>query len=371
MSIFFRKRNNEKKEKESKINTNDSDIPTVIFDDLELQVKVGQWAEMFTSKKVSKYPELSIYSYLDADELIKKVDIPQDLLDMISKEFGRILAQMGVDKDEVCTITNLNKKDFSFDCHFKNNNNNKVSRISLRWGDFMDNFPSITIQDERKQEKYDYIPKYEEKPSKLIKRTTTLYRGNNSLYRYLYGYDTMFRLSNENQSLQLDVTRPDSITEHGYDGYQYRLNNEEELQNYLLDLAFPIDIAEVYNNISKIALGPINDYPEIKIVAQKKIDEKNSITTDEIILNYGKLDKFTITKNGRTISIDKDGNWSFASPKVTINNSKDGKVDYRLNLDSYEELIKNIGVDQFSPASEEVAQVKQLTKTLFEVKKQS
>ena len=374
MNFFFKKRaKNEEKETETikttEVVNEKSDVPTVIFDDLELQVKIGQWAEMLSSKKVSQYTGLSIYTHLDAEELIKKVTIPQELLDKVSKEFGSILERAGVDKDEVCTLSNHNKDNFSFNCHFEKAN--KDAKISLRWGDWLDNFPAITIQDDEKKEQYEYQPKYEDKPSKLILRNSILYNGENSLTRYLYAYDAIEILTNGNKTLKLDVTRPDSITELGYSGYHFRLKNEEELKDYLLSLSFPVDIAEVYKHIREIALGPIITYPSIKLVAQEKINDDESITTDEIHIKNGELYNFTRTKNGIKISIDKDDNWSYTSQKVSINKSSEGKVDYRLNADSYEELAASIGVDQFVPASEEVDKVKQFTKTLLKPKKQS
>lgn len=361
MSIFFKKKESSPKNEVITI-TKTSNLPTVIFENKELQVKVGQWAEMLTSKKVSHIPGLSIYTHLDADELIKSAVIPKELYDMIANEFGKILLKVGVQPDEICIISGHDKDNFSFNCHLKNSDKDK--KISLRWGDPIDNLPEIIVQDESKEERYEYYPEYDNKPSNLLLRFQTLYRNNNSLFRYLYGYDTMFRLSDGSKKLQLDVTRPDYITEAGYDGYQYRLNNEEELQEYLLELSFPIDINEVYKIISEISLDSIKDYPEIKIVVK---DEKGN-TTDEIKLHYGKLEKFTMTKNGKTVSIDNNGNWTVASPKVSINKSYDGKVNYILNMDSYEELIAYLDINQFTIANEEVSDAKQMIKTLFETK---
>ncbi len=363
MSFFSKKKeSNSIKENVNKT----SNVPTVIFEDKELQVKVGQWAEMLTSKRISHIPGLSIYTHFDADELIRSAAIPRELYDKIANEFERILLKAGIQPDETCIISDYDKDNFSFNCHLKNSDKDK--KISLRWGDPIDNLPEIIVQDESKEESYEYYPEYDNKPSNLLLRFQTLYRDNNSLFRYLYGYDTMFRLSDGSKKLQLDVTRPDYITEAGYDGYQYRLNNEDVLKEYLLGLSFPVDISEVYKRISEIALDSIKDYPEIKIVATDVIDEKTA-TTDEIKLRYGKLEKFTISKNGKTISIDKNGNWTVTSPKVSINKSHDGKINYSLNMDSYEELIANLGVNQFTIATEEVSNIKQFVKTLFETKK--
>ena len=378
-NFFFKKANNTEENKQKKKETTihefneeenkqieKQNIPLVKFNDTKLQLKIGEWTGILNSKKLSQLSYLNNYPYLDVEELIKKTNILEDttdLLNNISKEFGKILKELGVDKDEICTIDYHNIDDFSFNCHFEKAN--KDAKISLKWDD-IDHDPRISIEDNNKKEEYYYGRAYNNKPSKLYFKNYTLYRENNSLFRYLTESFASFRLNENNYSLSLEVSRP-----KGNKDSVYKLNNEEELQEYLLNLSFPIDISDVYKHISEIALGPINEYPYIQIEVKNNIDKKNSITTDYIYIKNGQLTNFIITKNEKKISIDKDDNWSFTTEKVSINKTNNGKIDYRLNLDSHEELIRDIGIDRFTPANEEVNKVKQLTKNLFDTKKQS
>lgn len=67
----------------------------------------------------------------------------------------------------------------------------------------------------------------------------------------------------------------------------------------------------------------------------------------------------------RTVTIDKNGNWTFKSPKLAIEQDKDGKINYSLNMDSYDELVANLSNNQFSQVNVEVSEVKKLIKTIF------
>ena len=55
------------KKKSNEVAKDNLDVPKVIFKDLILQVKVGQWAEMLNKQRVSHYPMLAMYTYLDAE----------------------------------------------------------------------------------------------------------------------------------------------------------------------------------------------------------------------------------------------------------------------------------------------------------------
>jgi len=52
------------------------DVPKVIFEDLELQVTIGQWLEILTSQESFINSKLTIYMHLSAEKLMKKMNIP-------------------------------------------------------------------------------------------------------------------------------------------------------------------------------------------------------------------------------------------------------------------------------------------------------
>ena len=367
LSNLFNKKNGPVEVRKAKIST---EVPTIIFNDLKLQVMVGQWEKLIEASVPIKFnifgPPVYMHTILDAEYLIKKKLITKQLLDDISKEFGSILARVGISKDEVCIIDSYNEFNFSFNCHLKKSN--KDLKIELNWkGSDWDSdiFPEIIIHDEGNMEKYEYHPSYKDNESSLKLCKYTLDCGNKTLRRSVHGYDTTFELSSGNNFLQLDVGVPDYITESANAGYRFKLKNEKELQDYLLSLSFPVDISEVYSRITEIAFGKVNNYRTFNLVVKEKVGENTSRITDNINLKNGNLLEFTITRGGRTVTIDNDGNWTFETPKESIKNHSEGNIDYRVNADSYENLLEEIGNIQDIPAIEEAERVKELSKTLF------
>lgn len=88
-----------------------------------------------------------------------------------------------------------------------------------------------------------------------------------------------------------------------------------------------------------------------------------------ISLNHGQLKKFIITKGGRTITIDSDGNWSYDSPKLIISQCDKGNINYSLNsIPSDELLTASSPFEQYSEVSKEVEQVRKLAKTMLKGK---
>ena len=140
------------------------------------------------------------------------------------------------------------------------------------------------------------------------------------------------------------------------------MENEEQLQQYLLGLTFPLEINEVYKKISEISTSSVNEYPSFKIEVKR---EKNNKTTDAMSLNHGQLKKFIITKGGKTITIDSDGNWIYDSSKLIISQSGNGNINYSLNSIPRDELLTSTSpFEQYSEVSQEVEQVRNLTRTL-------
>ena len=73
-----------------------------------------------------------------------------------------------------------------------------------------------------------------------------------------------------------------------------------------------------------------------------------------------------MTKNKKTVTIDKDGNWSYESPKLFINQTKNGNINYNLNDISKEEISNMDSLsEQYNIINEEVKKVKKLTKDII------
>lgn len=348
------------------------DVPKVVFEDLELQITVGQWLGVLSSQQSFGNSGLTIYTHLSAEELMKKVNIPAEKFEEIVTKFGLLLKLVGVDNAETCTLDQFDKDNFSFNCHF--NNRSDDAKISLRWGCMMDSSPAFNIDCLTENRTYNYYEEYQDEPTRIKLQHYTIKNpeNGNSCYRYLSPYRIYFTVTNGEYSFSIEIERPESIKVDFFSDYVFRLENEEQLQQYLLGLTFPLEINEVYKRICEISTSSVNDYPCFKIEVKRKLDEENNKTTDMVSLNHGQLKTFIITKGGRTITIDSDGNWSFDSPKLIISQSDKGNINYSLNsIPSDELLTAPSPFEQYSEVSQEVEQVRKLTKTMLNGKEEN
>ena len=343
------------------------DVPKVVIEDLELKVTIGQWLGLLYSQKGFGKSGFMLYTHLSAEELMKKVNIPDEKMQEIVTKFGFLLKLAGIENAETCTLDQFDKDNYSFNCHFSNSDDD--AKITLRWAEIIDLGMEITINYQNESKTYDYYwLESEEKQTRLELQRYTIKNpeNENSCYRYLSPHNVYFLLSNGEYSFSLEIERPKNIEFDVSSNNKFRLENEEQLQQYLLGLTFPLEINEVFKKVCEISTNSIEEYPIFKIEVKRKSDEKNDKTTDIVFLNHGQLKKFAITKGGKTISINNDGSWSYDSEKLIVSQSDKGNINYSLNsLPSDELLNVSNPFEQYSEVSQEVEQVRKLTKIML------
>lgn len=236
----------------------------------------------------------------------------------------------------------------------------------------LDDGPEFTINYQNMSKTYDYWQEYEERSIRLKLQHYTINNpeNGNSCYKDLSVDTANFILKNGEYSFSIDIKRPKSSKVDVLSDYVFRLENEEQLQQYLLGLTFPLDINEVFKKICEISTSSVNEYPSFKIEVKRKLDKNNNKTTDMISLNHGQLEKYIITTRGKTIAFDSDGNSSYDSPKLAISESNEGKINYSLNSIPRDELLTALPLfEQYREVSQEIEQVRKLTNTIFKGKK--
>ena len=334
------------------------ELPTVTFSTQELMARVGFWSGVIYENQVKDYSDKRLYANMDHPNPLIRIWFPPFEVRAIKLEFQYVLLCAGIDKDEECYLSDLDQKNFTFNCHLKKAN--KDVKISMRW-ETIDDLAQITLEDDEKIASFDHLFYRNEKVSEVIPGDYTLKKGDKSCFRFMSGRYAEYTLSDKDgHSLKIHVERPDWITEPIYD-YQYHLDHEKELEEYLLGLSFPIDISEVYKKLISISLGKASDYPGINLEVKKGKDT----LTDKILLSYGNLVDFMITRDGKRVHIDKDGNWSFDTDSISVNQSTDGSVGYSIHADSYDTLLESLSNNHFVTAKEEVEGIKEYSKTLF------
>lgn len=359
-------RKKEKKNECSSVIVENKDVPKVVFDDLELQVTIGQWLGLLSSSQSFGNSSFKVYTHLDAEELMKRLHIPAKTFNEIAEKFGILLKACGIENSETCIIRNYDKKNFSFRCDLKNSC--RSHDISLRWGDWMDFGPQFVLKDENSTMTYDYISETEERPIGLQLQNFTINNpeNGNSCYRFYSPYSAYYTLENGQYTFKIEISCPESKDIDVFNRKDFVLKNEEQLKKYLLGLSLPFDICEVYKRICEISLGSAGKYPKISLNVTRNIDKNNNITTDNITLEGGKLKSFIITKDGKTISIDNKGNWAYSSSRLDVSQNYEGLVNYNLKALSQADLEKSPSpLEQFNSAKDEVDGVKVFVKTIF------
>lgn len=356
-----------KKEKE------ELDIPKVNFEDLELQVTIGQWLGVLPSQKIYENSEVRLYRRFSANELITRKKISTKDLEKVSQKFGEVLKLIDVDKTETCVLSEYNKDNFSFNCHLVNANADAL--FSLRWGTMVDNGPELIVEFQNIRKTYEYYDEHNYESTHLRLEEYTVKNNNNgNVYRrYLMPFMSSFNLNNGEYRLIIQISAPKSVENSSIFSPAYRLQNEKKFEKYLLNLSFPIAIDEIYKKFCNLSLDDVCEYPSIEIQVVKKKNDKKDIITDYISMQDGNLSKFIITRNGKTIFLDKTGQWSYQSEKVSVNKDNGLNVNFSLKSENsnqpigsvleYQEM--NAITEEVNNVKEEVENVKKLARTIF------
>ncbi len=352
MSLFKNKKRNKMVKSDDAV----SKSPYIIFNDLKLQITIGQWLGVLKSLKSQSLTSTSI----DIEDLMKEVGVSKKDLVLIAHEFAALLKGIVEDINETYVFSDFNEKDLTFKCHLEKAN--RDVNMSIKFGSVIDGFPKLTIDTEKNSKVYEYYGKYDDKPARLTLHCYNLKNPNNGneLYRYLSPFSLNYTLTSGNYDLTINIDNPEEGSLNGVGSYVYRLTKEQELEQYLLDLSLPNDIFEVYHKIRELDTIPFVRHLEFVIKASKKLDKENIKTTDIVSFEEGKLKKLTKTYKDKTISVS-EVSWSYETPSLVVA-EQDGK--YILTLNSEDDLKNLKPVTDFESVKQEVEQIRVLARTL-------
>ena len=183
----------------------------------------------------------------------------------------------------------------------------------------------------------------------------------------------MFDIDYMGYNLKFKVVRPNDMVLPIFDEdgryARYKLENEDGLISYLVNLIPPFNLVDVYNNICEISLlDDISKYREVYL----EVSKKDKII-DLIHFMNGELERFGITySDGKSLFLNRDNSWEYYYSDIdTMNefsmNVIDGKVNYNIYVDRdygyfrIGELVK----DNIEYANMEIEKVKVLSKKLI------
>ena len=209
---------------------------------------------------------------------------------------------------------------------------------------------------------YEYCFKNGETILRLANYTNKLDSGIN-ITRYLF--ETTFLMIIKKDDMELCVSITPNNSHIDWDS-NFRMKNDRELEEYINSLIFPINIVEVYKRICEISIEKIEDYSKFKISVVKKIDNKKEELYDKICLKNGELDNFTITRDGKTISLNSDNAWELKTDKTVVKKNNEGNIDYSISYKSEDDItLMPTPKENIDNAKKDVNDVIVLTKTLF------
>ncbi len=309
----------------------DKKTPKIIFEQWQLQIAIGQWLHMDSSQS----------------------------LEEIVKTFSYVLKQAGIELTETCILKEFDKENFSFDCYLKNANVN--TNIELKWEN-NDTPKELIIHYPQKTTVYQYYQKEKNPILKLNRYTIKNSQNGNACTRILSPHNIGLILQNKEYTLSIKIENPEKLKLS-----TLILKNEAELQKHLLELSFPIEISEIYKKICKTSIDAIEEYPKFELQIHTNTSKE---TIDILSLAHGKLEKFMITKKGKTITVDETGEIAHKTPTCTIREKENGEIHYSINIKPGNTLPDKISpLKQYNEIQDELEKAKQLVKTILQDKK--
>ena len=360
LTDFFNKKN------ESTFNYTDK----IDFNSFKLELMIGNWLGILDANQTTSEYDIDINPIADPERIIKvmkKNNITREDLGQIAETFKNLLTATGISKEEYCYLSNYNNNDLSFKCYQESGH--KLN-MSLKYEEPLIEKSKLIIQDGNEKKVYVFLPAFGEYPNQLCLYSKCLTTKNNinCSIDYLTPNIVAFALYNKQYYLSIAIKGKNNDEFNELRNNIFQLKKEDEIRQYLLSLSFPTNIFNVYKKLHNFYLNPITDYQKIEIKVTKHINKGNTKTTDWLKIEDGLITQAIITKNETTISIDKDGNWSYNTPKLQVK-EENGIIDYNVKFFKNEYITSQPIPDILKRIRSEKDKVLTLTKSLSNKKR--
>ena len=130
------------------------ELPKVKFSTKELMAKIGLWSGIFYDNDLVDPTTREYYRKMINSNHFLGFRFPKNVADAIKLEFQYVLLCAGIDKDEECFLSDLDRKDFKFQCHLKKAK--KDLNVSMTW-ESIDDLATITLEDDEKKCTFEHI----------------------------------------------------------------------------------------------------------------------------------------------------------------------------------------------------------------------
>ena len=313
--------------KEIKVNSQLLNVPKIIFESDILQVIVGTWLGVLPDAYVKKYQK---FIMLTPKNVIDLGLLDDNYKQKINNAFGLFLKLIGVDENEICTLYYDETSKFTFECNFVKSNGKAL--ISLKHGHGFDYYSEFIISYNNIESHFDY--KGDINPDNIVLTCYYITNPNNGnvYYRLFSSSKCYYSVYNERFRFSIEVSSPIHVVDNS--NYKFALPDEDKVQQFLSDLSFNEDVNEIFNKICEncnLSLETLKIYPRISLKLEESLISTKEIVLNEIVICNGKLESFSLSKGGVTISGTDLHNF-----KCVVNDYQKG-----LNLDGIVEDILN------------------------------
>jgi len=348
-----------------------SQCPIVKINDIDLVVTLGQWMGILPDSVKTGGNGMFVITQLSAEELLKRKGVSKSSLSAIVKKVSYLLHKVGFGADNTCILDSFDEEKLSFNCSFSETG--EVANMKIRFGSFLDEGPSLTIEYDKIISRYDYWHETKERPDRLnleyvvkeVDSTT-----NKKFYHYVSEYRYCGSVYDDNNKVEVEVAYPKSLENGNMDNPYV---NKELLEAIISSFTFPVDIEDLVSRITAGFKVGSNEFPEISIIVKKIDKDKKETVTDQALFKMGEFVKLTITKNEKRISINNFDQWSYSTDKSYVNQTSTDNEN--VSIDCGYKYIPAHEVEQLetpqvlvSQAREDVKEVKMLAKRMLQKK---
>lgn len=305
------------------------ELPKIRFENFKLKIALVKWLGIIPT--------------------YNKFQISRKILEFknIETQFAQILKQAGIDCNETCLLKDYRKNDHSAICELQNSG----KKIKIKFASYHSHgFPYYTFSVKANEETKCFNYDNGQRTLSLYSRIIINKENGNTCKQFLYASHIEFQIKNKDHQFRLRVN---NSKETNTDDDRFKLENEEQLIEYLLGLTFPVNISELYRKIKEISGISTDKYPCFKLTT-----EQSNQTTSTIYVN-AIIDEFIMKKGNITIKVAQN-NWSYHSDEVSA-----CKTDENIRYSIETTLNKPLSTEQqLQTIDEVVKQVKQFVKTL-------
>lgn len=320
--------------------------------------------KMFSSKGNFVRRDKNFPNIIYLNGILKK-EINNWVNDMNVGTFNEILRDIGFKNDDCVYLYGVDNMEIHYSVNNEKLNENNV--ISLSYGNIGRTNSEIIIIDGSGKRTYG-IGELSDN-NIFLKSYEYLLDSGMICKKSIDGDKVLFTISNNDYELMLEIVLN---LENGYFLSDLEMLNSKRLEEYMINLKFPVIIEDVYKKINEILEIDQSMFRLFNLVVTKKVNRmKTDIVLDEILIRDGMFERIIKSYEYGTINLDRNGNWSYNKfdGDLVFSVRYDNNSRYRYNFDDKDSNNKCLNGEELyelkDDAGKSVEDTKKLVRMMF------